>query len=278
MNDEVKTLGDAVAAAASAIFDRAVAYLPSLLGAVLLLIAGWVLARILRALTVRAVLLLDALVGRMTKSAGAERLRMARSSTILGAIVFWVVVLFFVTAATHVLGLQSFTQWLARLLDYLPTLAAGVLILLGGYIVSRFLADLVRATATRLAPAQRTALAHIVQGTVLIAAVLVGADQIGIKVTFLVILVAAVLAAGVGGVTLAVGVGARDYVSNLIGAHYLRQAFEVGQRVRIAGHEGRILEVTATAIVLETDEGRVSLPARVFHEQPIVLIARASDG
>jgi hypothetical protein len=30
--------------------------------------------------------------------------------------------------------------------------------------------------------------------------------------------------------------------------------------------------------VLETDEGRVSLPARVFHEQPIVLIARASDG
>jgi small-conductance mechanosensitive channel len=278
MNEEVKTLGDAVAAAASAIFDRTVAYLPSLLGAVLLLIAGWVLARILRALTVRAVLLLDALVGRMTKSAGAERLRMARSSTILGAIVFWVVVLFFVTAATHVLGLQSFTQWLARLLDYLPTLAAGVLILLGGYIVSRFLADLVRATATRLAPAQRTALAHIVQGTVLIAAVLVGADQIGIKVTFLVILVAAVLAAGVGGVTLAVGVGARDYVSNLIGAHYLRQAFEVGQRVRIAGHEGRILEVTATAIVLETDEGRVSLPARVFHEQPIVLIARASDG
>jgi hypothetical protein len=278
MNDEARSLGDAIAAAATAILDRAIAYLPSVLGAVLLLIVGWALARILRALTVRAVLLLDTLLGRMTKSAGAERLRMARSSTIVGSVVFWVVVLFFVTAATHVLGLQSFTQWLARLLDYLPTLAAGVLILLGGYILSRFLADLVRATATRLAPAQRTALAHIAQGTVLVAAVLVGADQIGIKVTFLVILVAAVLAAGVGGVTLAVGVGARDYVSNLIGAHYLRQVFEVGQRVRIAGHEGRILEVTATSIVLETDEGRVSLPARVYHEQPIVLIARAPDG
>jgi len=278
MNDEAKTLGDALTAAATTIMDRALAYLPSLLGAVLLLVAGWVLARILRALTARAVLLLDALLARMTKSAGAERLRMARSSSILGAIVFWVVVLFFVTAATHVLGLQSFTQWLARLLDYLPTLAAGVLILLGGYIVSRFLADLVRATATRLAPAQRTALAHVVQGTVLVAAVLVGADQIGIRVTFLVILVAAVLAAGVGGVTLAVGVGARDYVSNLIGAHYLRQAFSVGQRVRVAGHEGRILEVTATAVVLETDAGRVSIPARVYHEQPIVLVARSDNG
>lgn len=276
--NEAKSLGDAIAAAATAVMDRAVAYLPSVLGAVLLLIAGWLLARILRALTVRAVLLLDALLARMTKTAVGGRLRVDRSSTILGTIVFWVVVLFFVTAATHVLGLQSFTQWLARLLDYLPTLAAGVLILVGGYILSRFLADLVRATATRLAPAQRTALAHIVQGTVLVAAVLVGADQIGIRVTFLVILVAAVLAAGVGGVTLAVGIGARDYVSNLIGAHYLRQAFEVGQRVRIAEHEGRILEVTATAIVLETDAGRVSLPARVFHEQAIVLVTRAGDG
>lgn len=276
--NEAKSLGDAVAAAAATIMERAVAYLPSVLGAVLLLVAGWLLGRILRAITVRAVLLLDTLLARMTKSAGAGRLRVDRSSTILGTIVFWVVVLFFVTAATHVLGLQSFTQWLARLLDYLPTLAAGVLILIGGYILARFLADLVRATATRLAPGQRTALAHIVQGAVLVAAVLVGADQIGIRVTFLVILVAAVLAAGVGGVTLAVGVGARDYVANLIGAHYLRQVFEVGQRVRISGHEGRILEVTATSIVLETDVGRVSLPARVYHEEPIVLVARGGDG
>ncbi len=276
--NETKQLGEAVKSSGAAIMDAVVTYLPSILGAVLLLLAGWVIARLLRAVTVRSVLLLDTLLSRATKTAGVERLRMARSSTMLGAIVFWIVLLFFVTAATHVLGLQSFTQWLARLLDYLPTLAAGVLIVVAGYVVSRFLADLVRATATHLAPPQRNALARVAQGVVLVTAILVGADQIGIQVTFIAILVGAIVAAAVGGVTIAVSLGARDYVSNLIGAHYLRQAFEVGQRIRVAGHEGRILEVTVTSVILETDDGRVALPGRVYHEQPIVLIARNAHG
>jgi len=276
--DETKRVGDAVTSSGAAIMDAVVTYLPSIVGALLLLLAGWVIARLLRAITIRSVLLLDTLLSRMIKTAGVERLRMARSSTVLGAVVFWVVLLFFVTAATHVLGLQSFTQWLARLLDYLPTLAAGVLIVVAGYILSRFLADLVQATAVRLSPQQRTALARITQGVVLVAAILVGADQIGIKVTFIAIFAAAIAAAAVGGVTIAVSLGARDYVSNLIGAHYMRQAFEVGQRIRVAGHEGRILEVTVTSVILETEDGRVALPARVYHEQPIVLLARSTHG
>ena len=112
----------------------------------------------------------------------------------------------------------------------------------------------------------------------LVTAILVGADQIGIQVTFIAILVGAVMAAAVGGVTIAVSLGARDYVSNLIGAHYMRQTFEVGQRVRVAGQEGRILEFTVTSVILETDEGRVALPARIYHEEPIVLLARSSNG
>jgi Mechanosensitive ion channel, conserved TM helix/Mechanosensitive ion channel, beta-domain len=276
--NETKQLGEAVKSSGVAIMDAIVTYLPSILGAVVLLLAGWVIARLLRAITVRSVLLLDTLLSRVTKTAGVERLRMARSSTMLGTVVYWIVLLFFVTAATHVLGLQSFTQWLARLLDYLPTLAAGVLIVVAGYVLSRFLADLVQATATRLAPPQRNALARIAQGVVLATAVLVGADQIGIQVTFIAILVGAIVAAAVGGVTIAVSLGARDYVSNVIGAHYLRQAFEVGQRIRVAGHEGRILEVTVTSVILETDDGRVALPGRVYHEQPIVLIARNAHG
>jgi Mechanosensitive ion channel, conserved TM helix/Mechanosensitive ion channel, beta-domain len=276
--NETKQLGEAVKSSGAAIMDAIVTYLPSILGAVVLLLAGWVIARLLRAITVRSVLLLDTLLSRVTKTAGVERLRMARSSTMLGAIVYWIVLLFFVTAATHVLGLQSFTQWLARLLDYLPTLAAGVLIVVAGYVLSRFLADLVQATATRLAPPQRNALARVAQGVALATAVLVGADQIGIQVTFIAIIVGAIVAAAVGGVTIAVSLGARDYVSNVIGAHYLRQAFEVGQRIRVAGHEGRILEVTVTSVILETDDGRVALPGRVYHEQPIVLIARNAHG
>jgi small-conductance mechanosensitive channel len=93
-----------------------------------------------------------------------------------------------------------------------------------------------------------------------------------------VVFVAAVAAAIVGGVALSVGLGARDYIANLIGAHYLRQALPAGQTVRIGEFEGRVIEVTATALILETVNGRVSVPARVYNEQPITVIAQDGNG
>ena len=276
--NQLRSLGEALATVGSTLLERIVAFVPSVVGAVLLLIAGWILARILRILAARAALLLDTLLVRVSGPAGVERLRMGRAAGVFGTVVFWVVLLFFATAATQVLGLQTFTDWLARLIDYLPTLAAGVLIVVAGYVLSRFVGDLVRATATRLDSAQRSVLARLTQIAILVGAVLVGADQIGIRITFLAIFAAAGAAAVVGGLAIAVGLGARDHIANLIGAHHLRQAFAVGQTIRVAGHQGRVLEVTAAALILETDEGRVSLPGRVYSEQPIAVITRRDNG
>jgi small-conductance mechanosensitive channel len=274
----MNNLGTALTGATSEIVERIVAFLPSLLGALLLVIVGWLLARILRALTLRAVLLVETLASRLSSTPGAEPLRMRRAATVLGAIVFWAALLVFVTAATHVLELTSFTDWLARLVGYLPTLAAGVLIVVAGYVLSRFVADLVLATSHRLETTQRALLARVVQVTILTGAILVGADQIGIRITFLAIFAASIGAVVAGGVALAVGLGARDYVANLIGAHYLRQAFSVGQTIRAAGHQGRILEITSLSLVLETAAGRVTLPARIYNEQPIAVLGSNGHG
>jgi len=130
-----------------------------------------------------------------------------------------------------------------------------------------------------LPPAQREVLARVAQGSVLVAAILVGAEQIGIRITFLAIIAAAVFLAVAGGAAIAVSLGARSYVANLVGAHYLRQAFEVGQRLRVAGHEGRVLELNATGMILETEDGRVTLPGKLYHDEPIVLLTRTgTDG
>lgn len=259
---------------ATATLDMLLAHLPQLLGALALLLVGWLLARLLRMATRRGAALLDSLI---TRSTGQARWRIGRSARVLGAVVYWVVLLLFVTAATQTLGLQTFTDWLTQLLDYLPTLAAGLLIVAAGYLLSGFVAELVRATASGLSAPQRDALARLAQGATLVMALLVGADQIGLKVTWIAIFAALLVAALVGGVTIAASLGARSYVANLIGAHHLRQAFQLGQRVRVAGHEGHIIDVTATSLVLETDSGRVMLPGRIYHDEAIVLITR-QDG
>jgi Conserved TM helix/Mechanosensitive ion channel len=267
-------LGDEMTQVATMMMDRVVQNLPNLAGALLLLLAGWVLAKFLRALTGRMLALLEIVFARLLGVHLAERVRLARSANVLGALVFWAVLLFFVTAATNVLGLDTFTLWLGRLLDYLPTLIVGLLIVVAGYILSRVAADLILGATGQLAPAQRQVVARAAQATILVAAILVGADQIGIRVTFLAIIVGIAAGAVAGGVVVAVSLGARTHVANLIGAHQLRLNYELGQRIRVAGFEGRILQLTPQAVVLETDDGRVSVPGRLFSEQPVALIAQ----
>jgi small-conductance mechanosensitive channel len=274
-----ESVRDSLSAALAQIVARLIEYLPSVLGAMLLLLAGWLVARILRGVAVRGMGVLELVLHRVFRgrSAGAPALP-SSSIEIVGSILFWVVILFFVAAATQVLGLAVFSAWLKDLVSYLPTLVAGALIILAGVLLSGLARDVTIAALPGLPERQRLLLGRIVQGTLLLAAVVVGADQIGIRVTFLVILAAIVAGAAIGGVALAVSLGARTFIGNLIGAHYLRQAFGIGQRVRVAGYEGNIVDLTAVSLVLETDEGRVTLPGKVFNEEPIVLVvARGSD-
>ncbi len=264
--------GAALSAAFAQFAERAGHFLPSILGAILLLLIGWVVARILRTVAIRTAFIVDRMMSRFIATASAERAKLSQSSAkILGSIVFWLVLLFFITAATQMLGLNAFTAWLAGVVNYVPTLFAGALIIAAGFLLSRLARELVVATSAIAGTRQRELLGRTVQAIILISALLVGADQVGIKVTFLVIIAAAAGGTIGASVALALSLGARNYVANLIGGHHLRQAFSVGQTVRVAGIEGRILELTPVSMILETEEGRVTLPAKVFGEEPIVL-------
>ncbi len=252
--------------------EKVAQYMPSILGAFLLLLLGWIVARVLRSMAIRAAIIIDKLWARLTAGKGAERTKLPQSSAkILGSIVFWVVLLFFVAAATQILGLNVFTAWLAGVVNYVPALFVGVLIIVTGFLLSRLARDLVVATSAITGAKQRELFGRAVQAIILVTALLVGADQIGIKITFLVIIAAATGGTIAASVALALSLGARSYVANLIGGHHLRQSFSVGQDVKVAGFEGRILELTPVALILETSEGRVTIPAKVFGEEPIVL-------
>lgn len=275
----LEKLGASLAAAFSQIGERLIEHAPSVIGATLILLVGWLIARLLRSVAVKLMGVLEMLMYRAFRGRGTGALRTPTASVeILGSILFWVVILFFVASATQVLGLSVFTGWLKDLVGYLPTLLAGALIILAGALFSGLARDLTVAALPTLPEAQRLLVGRVVQVSILVTAIAVGADQIGIEITFLVVLAAVVTSAIVGGVALAVSLGARAYVANLIGAHYLRQAFGVGQRVRIGALEGTILELTAISVVLETDEGRVTIPGKVYNEEPIVLLTARRNG
>ena len=270
--------GDSLTSAGAALAERLTAYLPSVLAAIVLLLVGWLLAHLLKVAAVRAVRLLDTALSRLGLPASVARAQAGRGSAVFGAVVFWGVLLAFATAAAQALGLHAFTDWLSRLVQYLPTLLVGLVILAAGWVLATLVGDLAEAAATGLEAPHRRSLGRIVRAAIVAGAILVAADQVGVRITFLAIFVAAVALTLGGGVAIAVGLGAREHVANLIAAHHLREAFAVGQRLRVGEHEGRLLEITATGFVIETEGGRTVLPARLLAVAPVTVLSRDPDG
>jgi hypothetical protein len=253
-------------------------YLPYLLGALTLFVVGWLVARLLRALFMRLGAGLNKLLDRVVQPLGARRLKLAQPIiALIGNVIFWVVVLIFAATAARVGRLDAFTAWLDRIVAYLPTLLAGGLIALAGYLVSTLIRDVVSATVASTGSGQADLFGFIAQSAVFLSAVVIGLDQIGIDVTLLITLLGIVVGGSLLGIVFAFGFGARTFVGNLIAAQQLRQVIEPGTVVRVAEEEGQVLEITPTSIVLVGAKGRLMVPAKVFQEETTLIVADHED-
>jgi hypothetical protein len=276
--EHLTTWFDGLRASGAKLLDTMLGYLPNLIGALLLLLLGWMLARLVRAAAGRLGDAVNRLLDRLMRLGGLTRFRLSpRALKLIGNAAFWLVILFFITAATRVAQLDAFSSWLDRILAYLPTLLAGALIILAGYLVSALVRDLVAATLGSAGLAQNELFGAVAQGATFLTAVVIGIDQIGIDVTILITLIAIVVGAMLAGLSLAFGMGSRDFVSNLIGAHYLQQHLQPGQTARIGEIEGEVLELTPTSVVLATAKGRTTIPAKVFNEAATVVMTPGDD-
>lgn len=267
------SLGDRLQHLALGWLERADQWLPHVLGALALLLLGWLAGWLLSALSLRLLNAVDATLVRVLGPARAARLRLARSAPLIGRAVFWAVQLVFAAAAVQTLGLPAVAQWLQPLLDQLPNVLAGVVIIGAGVLVARVVAELVLNAPGPMAPAQRQVLGRAAQATIVAAALLIGAEQMGIRVTFVAIFAGALALALAGGAVVAVSLGARVHVANLIAMQQLRPRLQPGQRIRIAGYEGRVLQFHADTLLIETAAGRVSLPGQLFSREALLQLA-----
>jgi len=246
-----------------------VSYFPKVLGAVLLLVTGYLLARMVGAGTAGLVKLvgLDRLLAKTPIQTLFNRSGSRKTgSDILGLLAFWLIFLLFGITATDMLGLPTVSATLTNLAHYLPKLGLAVLIIVLGMLAANYIKELISLACTSAGIPQGT----IVAQTFYVAAILVvfvtAVNELGIDTTLLNSTIMIGFGGLVAGAALSFGLGARVTVSNLIAAHYLHPLFRVGQTIRVGDIHGVIVALTPIAIVLETPEGRIFVPASRFQE------------
>lgn len=104
----------------------------------------------------------------------------------------------------------------------------------------------------------------------IIISISVAIGQLEVKTELLNYVIAIVLITFGLAVALAFGLGSRELVGQILAGIYVRELYEVGQRVRLADIEGQIEEIGTVKTLLLTDDGELaSVANKVLLEQRV---------
>lgn len=251
--------------------ENLISNIPNVIFAIFIVVIGILIARLFQTVVNRFMTNLDRFIisGKLRNK--IQHLRLERSARLFGKIVFWIITVFFLSVATEVLGLPIFTAWLSGLVKYLPNLLIAAIIVFLGIIGGKLLRDVISSASNTAGLAYGIMLGRIAQYAILILTALIAADQVGIDIGILSGVIDIVLGAILLAAALAFGLGARTSVSNILASYYLQNQYQEGQIIKIEDVEGQIIQITPTAVILETAEGQVSVPAKKFSEVTSVL-------
>lgn len=193
--------------------------LSNIVGALIILILGVVVANVLGMLIGRVVKLIN--LDKLLSTVGVEQyFRKAgvqlNSSVFFQKFVYWFFVVVFILAAADVLGFQALSEFLRAALLYVPNVIVAVLIMLAAVVIGNFLRHIVRASVKSAELHAASFLGTLTWWSVVLFGFFAALSQLGIAVAIINSLVTGFVAmlAIAGG--LAFGLGGKEYASHLI--------------------------------------------------------------
>jgi len=188
-------------------------YLPTLLGALIILIVGWIVAKIIKRL-------IEALLGAIRFDGLADKagitgiLRKGNlkvtASEVVSGLVYWLVIIMVLVMVVNALGLPKASDVLASLFAYVPKVIGALFVLVVAMFLASFVSSIVQTAAGNANLPRPELYAGVSRWAIIIFAVTIALGELGIG-TLLVTATFNIILGGVClGLALAFGLGGKD--------------------------------------------------------------------
>lgn len=270
---QFETWSQSFLAAMSSLWHKVASFIPDLIVALIIVLLGFVIARLVDTLLSKGLAKLG--LDRLMQGAGVPKL-LARIgvrqpvSTIVGKIIYWFIVLTFIVSAAETLGLARVSATLDALALYLPKVLGAALILLAGLLLSHLVNGVVRGAAESVGVDYASGLGRFVQGLLVIITVSLAIGQLQIETALLNTVIAIVLISFGAAAALALGLGSRQLVSEILAGVYVRELYQVGDEIVLGEVRGTIEEIgTVKTLILDDSQTLISVANRQLLEQRV---------
>ncbi|WP_080236569.1 mechanosensitive ion channel family protein [Spirosoma rigui] len=258
------------------LIDQFIGFVPRLLGGLVILLIGIAVARI-TALILRRVLErvgFDKIGDRLNEVSIIKQLKTEiKLSHIVSKVLYYFILLVFITAATETLGVDAITEMVSSLVNFIPKLIAAAIMLQVGVL----LADALRAGVVSVCESFNIASGRLL-GTIvftffLVVTIISALAQAGINTellesSFNLIIGGIIFAFAVG-----YGIASRDVMANILSSFYSKNKYKMGQTIQIDGVKGAILAIDTTTLTLQTGETTTVFPLQSLQTKKVEIFS-----
>jgi len=213
------------------IWGKVIGVLPNLFGALLLLLVGHFLGKIVSKLVEKLLnkLGLDKLSDTAgLKGAGSNVGFDATPSRILGKIVYWLLFLTFVISAADTLGLERVSSTIDSFVLYLPKVVGAFLVTIVGLFVAGLVRTTIETALGSMNLGYERVIGNVVYGVIVVVVISLAIGQLEIETDLLNQVVVIVLFSGAAAVAISLGFGTRDVAGSVVAGVYVRELYQIG--------------------------------------------------
>jgi hypothetical protein len=200
-------------------FSHLAAFLPNLIGAILILIFGWLIAKIFRSVSIKVLKLIRLNV--VTEKAGVDKFLqdggVKRSAIeIVGALFYWLIMLIVILTAFNSLGLGVASELFNRVFLFIPNIIVAVLVLIFGLFLANFVSQVFITYLKNIEIENADTIGKIIQYAIIVFVASISLTQLNVgkelvTQAFLIIFGSVCLA-----LALAFGLGGKEWAANII--------------------------------------------------------------
>ena len=260
--DKFTSLPDIFLESLQALFIKIVAYTPNIIAALLLVIVGYLVARLIAFIITSLCnqIGLNKLSAKVGISNVLEKSGVKRSfSSIIGTIIFWMIMLTFLVSSANTLGLDRVSTTIDSFILYLPKVIAAALVLLVGLFVSSFFKNAIKTSTSHMNVEYGQVLSQTAYSLLVVVSIVLAVSQLDIDVTLIVRIISIALLAIAVAVMLSLGLGTREISSNVMSGIYLRDLYKVGSTIEVGELRGEVIEVGSTKTLIKAGDNYHSI-------------------
>ena len=247
----------------SAITEEIAKVIPNLLGAIVIIIIGWLATKLIVGIVKKALKLAkaDKLDDKINEIELLEGKNLNFNVIkIITKFLKWLLYILILVIVTDILNLTMVSEEIKNFLGYLPKLFSALIIFIIGLLLANFIKKTVKSFFESMDLSGSKLISQIIFFLILIFISVTALNQAGVNTEIITGNITLILAGFLLAFSLAFGFGAQKVVGDLLKTFYARKTYEIGQQIEFNDIKGEVESINNITVTLKTDNGKLVVP------------------